>query len=277
VQSTTIKLFLVDGSPKGLRTAEISNWTGKAIACPRNQLSQPLSRTECNNPGVYILCGVDAESGESVVYVGEAEEVGKRIRSHKEKDFWNKSVFFVSKDENLTKGHIKYLEGKLIEKALQVAKAKVLNLQSGGAHLPESDSAEMEVFLSNVYQLLPILGIDFFSPLQDESVKSTGMYYCRIKGLTARGKRSANGFTIFKGSQAVAAHRKSATWSKRLRESLVDKGVMEHRNDHYVFSRDCEFGSPSAAAAVVRGGASNGLTSWKTKAGKTLKEAEKAL
>jgi len=115
--TATIKLFLVHGEPKRLRTAELSNWTGKAIAGPRSELDGVLAREEAAKPGVYFLSGIDSESGKPAVYVGEAESIRDRLRGHLDKDFWNHVVFFVSKDENLTKAHIRYLEGRLIEQA----------------------------------------------------------------------------------------------------------------------------------------------------------------
>jgi hypothetical protein len=38
--------------------------------------------------------------------------------------------------------------------------------------------------------------------------------------------------------------------------------------------KDVEFSNPSAAAAVIHGGNANGLTAWKNKKGKTLKQLE---
>lgn len=275
MQPSTIKIFLVNGSPTGLRTAEISNWSGKAIACPRTELSDLLAREECDHPGVYVLTGIDSDSGESVVYIGEAEQVSKRLKSHKDRDFWNAAVVFLSKDENLTKGHVKYLEGKLITQAADAKKAKVMNSQSSGSHLPESDSAEMDVFCEKIFQLLPIMGVSAFRRVETAVKESSGLYFCKIKGLTAKGKRSESGFVVFAGSEAVADNRPSARWTKELRDRLKEEGVLIEEGDRLVFSRDYEFGSPSTAASAVRGGATNGLLNWKTKEGKTLKEIEK--
>src|SRR3989475_4393837 len=147
--SATIKLFLVHGDPKRLRTAELSNWTGKAIAGPRSELDGVLARDEAAKPGVYFLSGIDSESGKPAVYVGEAESIRDRLRGHLYKDFWNHVVFFVSNDENLTKAHIRYLEGRLIEQARSVGRAMVMNGQSSGAKLPESDR-EDRLSLSHV-------------------------------------------------------------------------------------------------------------------------------
>jgi len=108
--SATIKLFLVHGDAKRLRTAELSNWTGKAVAGPRSELDGVLGRDEAAKSGVYFLTGTDSESGKSAVYIGEAESIRDRLRGHLDKDFWNHVVFFISKDENLTKAHVRYLE-----------------------------------------------------------------------------------------------------------------------------------------------------------------------
>jgi hypothetical protein len=40
----TLKVFLVDGSPNGLLTAEIMNWTGHVITGPRTRLAELLQR-----------------------------------------------------------------------------------------------------------------------------------------------------------------------------------------------------------------------------------------
>jgi len=98
-----MKLFLVHGDAKRLRTAELSNWTGKAIAGPRSERDGVLGRDEAAKSGVYFLSGTDSESGKSAVYVGEAESIRDRLRGHPDKDFWNHVGFFISKDENLTK------------------------------------------------------------------------------------------------------------------------------------------------------------------------------
>jgi hypothetical protein len=145
--SATIRIFLVHGDPKRLRTAELSNWGGKAVAGPRNEFDAILAREESKGSGVYLLTGVDPKTGEPALYVGEAESIRDRLKAHLSKEFWNHLVFFLSKDENLTKAHVKYLEGRLIEQAQQAGRATLENSQGSGARLPESDREDMEVFL----------------------------------------------------------------------------------------------------------------------------------
>jgi hypothetical protein len=281
MSSATIKLFLPLGDPKSLRTAEISNWNGKAIAAPRTELDRLMARHEVEQAGVYILTGTDPETGKPQAYVGEAEIIRDRLKHHKARDFWVQVIIFVSKDENLTKAHIRYLEGRLIEDAAKVGRVELTNTQTSGARLPESDREDMEVFLAKVHQLLPVLGSDIVTPIltssnliraDDEELS------CSIKGLVAKGRRSPNGFVVFQESQAVVENRPSAQkqhpYVVTLRDKLAQEGTLVLENGYYRFTKDTEFSSPSAAASVVRGGGSNGLIEWKDREGRTLKEIE---
>jgi hypothetical protein len=215
------------------------------------------------------------------LYIGEAENIKERVRVHLEKDFWNQIVYIISKDENLTKSHIRYLEGRLIDQARKVGRAHVINGQGSGARLPESDREDMEVFLEKIYQLLPVLGVELLVPStgKAETDPEKKMLYCEIKGIKARGHLTPNGFLVLKGSQAVLMDRASSEkspWPLNKRQRLKEDGVLTCEGDYLLFIRDEEFSSPSAADAVVHGGHANGLTAWKNKNGKTLKEIESA-
>ena len=63
-------------------------------------------------------------------------------------------------------------------------------------------------------------------------------------------------------------------WALNMRLKLKDEGSLVVESDSLVFTRDVEFTSPSAAAAVVHGGHANGLTAWKDSEGRTLKQIE---
>jgi hypothetical protein len=279
--TATIKVFLVHGDAKRLRTAELSNWTGKAVAGPRSEFEDVLTRDESTKAGVYFLTGADPETGKPAIYVGEAESIRDRVRSHLEKDFWNQLVFFVSKDENLTKAHIRYLEGKLIARAKDAGRASVTNGQATSSKLPESDREDMEVFLDKINQLLPLLGIEWLVPADSagSDVALSQELTCEIKGLTARGRRTPSGFVVLKGSQAVLQERPSTDkypLPRQVREQLRSDGILVESGGALVFTRDFEFASPSAAASVVHGGHANGLIAWKNAKGLTLKDVETA-
>ena len=277
--SATIKIFLAHGDPKRLRTAELSNWTGKAVAGPRSEFDSVLAREESQKSGVYFLTGIDPETGKSAMYVGEAESIKDRVKGHLDKDFWNHIAFFTSKDENLTKAHIRYLEGRLIEQAKQAGRAEVKNSQGSGSRLPESDREDMEIFLEKIHQLLPVLGVEVLVPttINAASVTELESLSCEIKGLKATGHLTPNGIVVLAGSQAVLNERPSSQkypWALNMRQKLKDDGILAAKMDHLLFTQDAEFSSPSAAAAVIHGGHANGLISWKNKDGKTLKELE---
>jgi hypothetical protein len=279
--SATIKIFLAHADPKRLRTAELSNWTGKAIAGPRSEFESVLAREESTSSGVYILTGIDPDSGKPTVYIGEAESIKDRVKNHLGKDFWNQIVFFISKDENLTKAHIRYLEGQLLQHAKAAGRAILMNSQSSGAKLPESDREDMEVFLEKMQQLLPALGVEVLVPTHSASNSSSEkqLLTCKIKNIEAKGYLTPNGIVVLSGSQAVLEERPSTTkypHPSQVRQKLKDDGVLAENVDHLLFTSDVEFTSPSAAASVIHGGHANGLTAWKNKAGKSLKEVESA-
>src|SRR5439155_9889959 len=182
--TATIKLFLPRGDAKSLRTAEMSNWSGKAIAAPRTELDELLQREELDKAGIYILSGADPISGSPRAYIGEAEVIRDRLKQHKAKEFWVSAIVFVSKDENLTKAHVRYLEGRLLAEAAQVGRFTLEQNQPGGSKLPEADRADMEAFLSYIRQLLPVLGSDLLIPVAQSAAKpqAGGLLFCRRRG-----------------------------------------------------------------------------------------------
>jgi hypothetical protein len=277
--SATIKLFLPRGDAKSLRTAEISNWTGKAIAAPRTEMDELLQREELDKTGVYILTGTDPLSGSPLAYIGEAEIIRERLKQHKTKEFWISAIVFVSKDENLTKAHVRYLESRLLAEAASVGRLGLDQNQAGGSKLPESDREDMEVFLSRIRQLLPVLGSDLLIPVAQPAAKqqSGGTLFCRMKGAEGRGHRTPDGFVVLRGSTAVLQERESAKrwpYVVALRKKLIADGALVQKDGFYLFTRDVECSSPSAAASVIAGGSANGLIEWRTKEGRVLKELD---
>lgn len=277
--SATIKIFLPHGDPKRLRTGEISNWSGKAVAGPRTEFDQILKRDEASSAGVYVLSGIDPFTGNPAAYIGEAESIRDRLKQHLSKDFWSQLVFFTSKDENLTKAHVRFLEGRLIALAKEAKRADLTNSQAGSSKLPESDVADMEIFLERIEQLLPALGVDVLVPVKSRggTSKETQLLYCEIAGIKATARLTPNGIVVLKGSQAASSLRPSAAaypWIVNSREQLLKNNILTQTKDALVFQQDHEFSSPSAAAAIVHGGTANGRTAWKDEKGRTLKTLE---
>ena len=172
----------------------------------------------------------------------------------------------------------KYLEGNIIEKTRTINRFEVDNQQSSGAHLPEPATAEMNIFLSKIEQLLPVLGQDFLKPISKAEVTSENdILHCEIKKLRANGRQTENGFVVLEGSEAVLVERASTKkypYPSILRKKLIAEDVLKESQERLVFEKDYEFSSPSAAASVIHGGHANGLTSWKDSNGISLKQAE---
>lgn len=274
----TIRMFLVDGSVGGVVTLEIMNWSGHAAAAPRSKLPELLSRNELTRTGIYFLYGSQAESGDMSVYIGEGDNVGQRIRAHirdEEKDFWEKVCVFTSKDLNLTKAHVRYLESRLIEITKQAGRAVPVNSQNPGTiRLPEADQSDMEDFIDRIRLVLPVLGMDVlrFTHTGDAAGNSDDVVF-ELKSPSHPAPAAAierdGEFIVLKGSPASARWSRNETRASgysRVHQALIEKGkIVIDTSGTALFTTDVSFSSPSAAAAVVRGRSASGPREWRVK------------
>lgn len=274
----TIKIFLIDGEPNGRMSCELSNWSGKAYKIPRIKVKECSDRDDLTSTGVYLLFGKD-DSGKDQVYIGEAESILKRLNQQlSQKDFWNEAIVFISKDENLNKAHIKYLENRMHDIAKSAGRYTVDNsIIPTQSSISESDRAEMEEFIDYIKLLVNTLGHKVFDEKREfrPKQKQESFFIKAARGAEGQGELTSDGFVVFKSSKAAATFVNSITPNfVALRQKLIDEGVLVDRGEHFEFSDDYIFSSPSTAAAIVMGRNANGLTEWKTKNGKTLKESE---
>lgn len=274
----TIKIFLIDGEPNGRMSCELSNWSGKAYKIPRIKIKDCSDRNDLVSTGVYLLFGKD-EEGKDLVYIGEAESILKRLNQHlNQKDFWNEAIIFISKDENLNKAHVKYLENRLHDVALSAKRYKVENsITPTQSSISESDRAEMEEFIENIKMLVNTLGHKVFDEKRDFKPKQKLETFTikAARGADGQGEPTSDGFVVFKGSKAASTIVNSMTPSFiKFRQKLIDEGVLIDKIEYFEFSDDYIFSSPSTAAVIVMGRNANGLSEWKLKDGKTLKEFE---
>lgn len=274
----TIKIFLIDGDPNGRMSCELSNWTGKAYKIPRIKVKECSDRDDLGSTGVYLLFGKDEEEKDQV-YIGEAETILKRINQQlTQKDFWHETIVFVSKDENLNKAHIKYLENRLHDIATAANRYKIENsIIPTQSSISESDRAEMEEFIDNIKLLVNTLGHKVFEEKRDfkPKQKQQTFFLKAARGADAQGEPTSDGFVVFKGSKAAGSTVVSITPSfLTLRQKLIKEGVLVDKGDYFEFPDDYIFSSPSTAACMVLGRNANGLTEWKLKDGKSLKEFE---
>ncbi len=280
----TIKLFLIDGDTNGRLTCELSNWTGKAYKLPRNLIKICTDRPEIQTTGVYMLLNKSADLSEKgQLYIGEAENIFNRLTQHvKEKDFWNEAIVFISKDDNLNKAHIKYLENRLHDIASSANRYELINNQKPTqSSISESDKAEMEEFLSNILTLVSTLGYNAFEQIRQVDTKAQTdngedlFYISATRGANGIGKTTSEGFVVFENSQVADPITNSYPKTmQKLRDTLISEGVIVKENDKLIMKRDYLFSSSSSAAMIIMGRSANGLTEWKMKSGKTLQEYE---
>lgn len=271
-----IRIYLTDGQPTGILTAEIVNWTGKIIAAPRSQLAQLSKREEVARTGIYVLAGPDPlYAYQDKVYVGEGDDVFDRLKAHDKdptKDFWTRVICVISKDDNITKSHARYLESRVISIANEVGRAAVANGTAPPTKpLPEADITDMEYFLQQMQLVFPVLGLNFLVPVTSiatagSSSAAVGTRFAMNEvGTAATAIETANEFVVLKGS--TARKHGTTSWDAYvdLRGELVATQKLVDSNDpnFYVFAEDVPFSSPSAAAAIVAAGNRNGRTSWR--------------
>ena len=97
---------------------------------------------ECQLQRVGELFREHRGHGRAVLMGDLAEVIRERLKQHKTKEFWVSAIVFVSKDDNLTKAHVRYIEGRLLTEAIQVGRCTLEQNQAGGAKLPESDRVD---------------------------------------------------------------------------------------------------------------------------------------
>lgn len=286
-----LTVYMIDGTPYGPRLGEIGNWVGKAIYSPRASVNKIMTRPEFDNPGIYCLKGDPTDDAlDEKIYIGEAENIKSRLKQHlsdPNRDF-KELIFFVNKDELLTKTQIRYLESRLVQIALEAKTAQIDNGNSPSLPtLHEADISDMEYFLEQIKLILPVMGFKF---LISSSVSSENglelkiknevheAYLIKTRTFKATMTETDQGYIVAKGSEAKKTLSPSCTDTYRnMRRKLVETKIMVEIGDKLVFAEDAVFNSPSAASNMILGRNSNGFTEWVNKQGLTFKEVQEEI
>jgi hypothetical protein len=290
-RGATIRIFLVDGTPQGVRLVDRIGWTGACLAFARADYGSARGRKELRNPGVYILTGPNPEGKRpQEIYIGEGDAVRVRIdMHHKEKDFWTNGYVLTAKDNSLNKAHVRYLESRLIAIARQADNATINNqTEPPCPWLVESEIADMEAYLDNALLLLPLVGVTAFEIVTTDSVTSSSgsgspthpdgkRYHLETQLTSAEAVDDPRGFTVLGGALARLETKEMTKGYRQLRSKLRDEGILVPHNDKQLrLSRNYVFDSPSSAASVLSGGSKNGRVVWKDASGLTLKQNQEA-
>lgn len=271
-----IQLFLVDGTPNGRWICELSNWTGIAYKIPRNMIKESEKRIELSSPGVYFLFGYDDIKDRPLIYIGEAEDIIKRLKQHLEKkDNWNEAIAFISKDSNLNKAHIKYLENRFYSIAKECNRYSVDNSNTPTkSTVSEAEQAELEEFIYNAKILINALGhktFELYSEEQPNNQQDNPTFSVSVGSEKAYGIRTTDGFLLLKGSYI---HEFSTDSLNNGIKKKVEQSRTSGEIKNNILQNDKLFSSSSAAAAYATGYSISGPQQWKTEQGKTLKSYE---
>ena len=164
----TIRIFVVDGDPEGIRLVDRMNWTGVGVVFPRDRWTSARTRPELSRTGVYILAGYEEGDGEEedlpTLYIGEGDAVRDRIDSHVQtKEFWEHCYAFTTSNSGLNKAHVRWLERELIQQAKKAGRSKLDNGTSPPEPpLSEAERADSRAFLREILRVLPIMGLRAF-------------------------------------------------------------------------------------------------------------------
>ena len=293
-RSKNINIFLMDGDAGGRIKCTLANWTGVAYKIPRTEIDRCKDREDLKWSGVYFLFGVSDDTGENIVYIGQAgirkngEGILYRLMEHKRnpnKDYWTEAVVFTTSNNSLGPTEISYLEHRFCNMALE---AKRYNVKNGNdpspGHITEEKESDLEEFIDYAKLVMGTLGHKVFVPLNktvtisfDEtntSIEEMELFLKQtIKKINfttdATAKQNSEGFVVLKGSKIAPSSdgdiNISPGNSKKRKECKIENNVLQE---------DVLFNSPSSAAEFVTGKSSNGWISWKNKDGKTLRDLE---
>ncbi len=258
----TIKLFLVDGTYDGTVVADIHNWSGKGIKVGRDD-SALNSLSDLQNPGVYFLfCGGPSDG----VYIGESQDVLRRLKQHKtdynakkEKFFWTTALCFV--DPTLII-NTKYLEARLVDDATNARVYNVLTKSSGIPPINAAAKSDNETFIEYVKALVGTLGYQVFTNNAAIAKSNpSNVYTLKSKAFDAKMVITATGFVVLSGSKLSSTVSKSMPKGLlKMRNDLIKKGIID---SNFVLQHDQTFGSVSSAAKFVACYSIAGTNDWK--------------
>lgn len=272
MKSKALQMLVPEGNPNGMKIIELTSWSGKCFIVPRQSLKELKERPETNQPGLYLLFGVDETSSDNLVYIGESENFYGRIANHdSNKDFWNIAVIFTG---GLNRAFVKYLEYRATTLAHEADRMIVQNkVQPQENTLSEFEKVTVEQYFENIQFILGSFGYEVFDKVA-EAISDTKLYSLKGEGADAKAQLLADGsLNVLKGSLARIRETESFFgWSQTARKRFLEDGTLKETGDgiSYLYTKDVLFKSPSAAAATTMGRAINGWVAWKDESGNTL-------
>jgi hypothetical protein len=223
--------------------------TIQAIAFRRNQLRRVRDAfREIERPGVYILIGSDDDAQDrQLAYIGESEGVGARLSYHNSneagrdaKGFWTDTVVLISKDENLTKSHARYVEACLIRGVGSNPRWTLPNTRTpsdDAGKLPLPDRAAMDEFVGQTKTLVGALGWDLFREIRgrapdqmlERNLPKVYAHESRASSFVAKGSRRRLRSGHPGTSWLQPDRRRGSERRERYREARLPSGTLSSR------------------------------------------------
>ncbi|MDR1887944.1 MAG: GIY-YIG nuclease family protein [Zoogloeaceae bacterium] len=285
----SINLFLMDGTASGRIKCTLANWTGVAYKIPRTELEKCKERDDLKQSGVYFLFGRSEQTGDEVVYIGQAgvrkngEGILYRLQEHKrnpDKDYWTEAVVFTTSNNSFGPTEISYLENRFCDLAKEAKRYGVKNANDPtSGNITEEKESELEEFIDYAKIVMGTLGHKVFEGLTQQvrlsetttmPAEAVVIFEFMRADASARGQRTSEGFVLLQGSRISKSIKtscpKSVKESRERHASKIDKDG--------ILLEDILFHSPNEAASFAVAGTINAQEAWKTENGQTLKGLE---
>lgn len=278
----------MEGTATGRVKCTLANWTGVAYKIPRTDIDKCKEREDLKQSGVYFLFGISDDTGEKIVYIGQAgvrkngEGILYRLQEHKRdesKGYWTEAVVFTTSNNSFGPTEISYLENRFFNLAKDAKRYNVKNnVDPTFGHVTEEKESELEEFIEYAQIVMGTFGHRVFDSLEEKSAlkeekevefDDEPLLFLKTSKAEAKGQRTNEGFVVYKGASIATQSTKSCpdtihNLRKRYNDRINDGILME----------DTLFTSPSAAAGFVTYASVNGMIMWLDKKGRTLKEIE---
>lgn len=288
MRGKTINFYLIDGEPTKRIKCTLQNWTGIVYKIPRAMLDECKDGTSdivrhFKQTGIYFLLGEDSESGEKMIYIGQAvvrkngEGLLCRIQEHKRNNKekywseWNEVIVLTTQNNSFGPTEISYLENQFTSLAKDSHRYIVKNgNEPNQGNITEEKESELSEYIDYAKMIIGVLGHVVFEPIVKEKknkLNHTTVFYYKGKQ-KAQGVITDEGFALLSGSEINPTLHKSA-------RSIIIKARKNYSNlidSNYQTTEDILFSSPSAAACFVGGCSLSGNVMWVTQNGKTPKD-----
>lgn len=219
MKSKTIQIFLKDSDIEGVKIAELSNSTVRVYVVPRDQIDFVQTRPDLGSPAFYMLF----DDERTTVYIGESENFQGRIVSHvTNKDFWQWAVICISTGSGLDKADVKFLEFHGIQKAVEVNRFNVQNLNNPTKNnLHEFKKAAVLDIFDDIELLVTTLGFNVFEPLKEIALE-------KFPKAVEKTEKDIREFDTIIGpshgnGRIDAFENKNAWWAVRIGQSNIPK------------------------------------------------------